>query len=209
MRMALFNFLLAAALVAVVWWLGGGGIAGLGMLSILLALPACQLARKRIRRAVPGGAGLVVGMALTLLLGARSFPVPERLMAGVVLAAWLLGLLGAGLLLIPRPRRRRGARRVTLLCLAAWLWITFPIWLGAFMADRGWDVPAFVSSLHPLFALNAAAPAEGIWAQQPIAYQFTPLGQGVDYALPKSLLPFVTAHLVVLVVGGIARWWRK
>jgi len=113
-----------------------------------------------------------------------------------VLFAWSMLLWAMGAATTPR-RRDGGTVRTAAVAVAAWLWLSFPIWLGPTMGARGWDAPVWVTTIHPLFAMNAAVIELGIWTQQPVAYQLTPFGQDVAYALPRSVWPFVATHLLI------------
>jgi hypothetical protein len=50
---------------------------------------------------------------------------------------------------------------------------------------------------HPIFTLNSIFPSLGVWTQQRLMYQLTPLGQDVPYRLPTSIWPCVLLHGVI------------
>jgi hypothetical protein len=126
--------------------------------------------------------------------------------ATAVLAGWV-ALLWA-LTSAMTPRRRLGsALRVAAVTIAAWSWLSFPVWLGPAMGARGWDAAVWLTAVHPLFAMNTAVLELGIWTQQPIAYQLTPFGQDVAYALPATIWPFLFVHAGAVLLLVLGRWF--
>ena len=131
--------------------------------------------------------------------------------AGAVFLTWCGLLASAGARRLKRPRPRgRNALRAAMVTLLAWAWLLWPIWLGPTLASRAVSPPTWLTAVHSLFAVNATATSLGVWTQQPLAYQLTPLGQDVAYALPASVWPCalaqaVAAGLVLLVLRGRRR----
>ena len=186
-----------------------GTIAGYLVLIPLLALPGALSARLRsMARALLTLLALLFGFTLVLCIFS-DLALVNRLRTACVLITWTLAVLGLGMGLVPRPGRHRGTVRTTLLAFAALLWATSPVWTGPTLAEHGLDWSPALSAIHPVFATNATATAAGIWSQQPVAYRITPLGQGVDYALPETVWPFVLVHLFAFAIGLMVRRIRS
>ncbi len=68
-----------------------------------------------------------------------------------------------------------------IITLLAYTWLAAPICFPRAMVTV---IPA-----HPIFAINTANSALGIWTEQRIIYQLTTLGQDIPYELPSSAIP--------------------
>ncbi len=187
-----------------------GGTSLASFLAPLAIAPAFVPRLGRARPIVVGVAGALLfslGVAITWGFIAPSaddsgWPATLRWLADAwsVLFGWSALLLAGGAAMRPgalAARRSTGTARTAIVTIAAWLWLGFPIWLGPTMGTRGWDAPTWLTAIHPLFAMNHAVIELGIWTQQPVAYQLTPFGQDVSYALPRSLWPFLVTHLLL------------
>ncbi len=151
-----------------------------------------------------GAAALTMAISL-LVVGTR--PPVGALMMYAALAAMLIGLCDG---LIPCPRRRRGFTRAAILTLAAIGWLLWPIWLAPQLVTWQATVPAWMTKLHPIFAINAVAMERGIWTEMPVPYRLTPLGQDLAYALPDSPWPAVVAHGLIGLAGvGVGFGMRR
>lgn len=182
-----------------------GTISGYLVLLSLLAVPAALLGRMRgMARPSLSCTGILLGLGVGLAI-MSDLALADRIWTGAVIGSWVMGLAGGSMVLVPLPRRRGGTVRTTLLAVAALLWLTSPVWTGPAFASRGIDWSPGVSALHPLFVTNATAAGAGIWSQQPVAYVMTPLGQGVDYALPHRIWPFISLHLAMFGAGLAVR----
>ena len=89
------------------------------------------------------------------------------------------------------------------------IWMTFPVWIGDHATEwmARWLLP-----VHPLVALNGAAPSLGIWTEFPLVYRWTAWGQ--DLPAPVSGMGwFVAAHLAlaaaIWTAGLMASSWRQ
>jgi hypothetical protein len=86
------------------------------------------------------------------------------------------------------------------------LWLSWPVWLAAALPQHPWIV-RWLTSPHPLLAINGALRDWGIWTQRPIAYQYLlTLGQDVPYELPRSTLLAIVLHGCVGLVLLGASW---
>jgi hypothetical protein len=198
-------------------WLAGASL--LTFLAPLALVPALIPQTTAPRRTLHGLAAMLIICLAIALAWCFILPSPDSDQSGqqhltslrwlvgafAVLAAWAALLWAATAAIIPRPARRRGVLRAAAVTIAAWLWLAFPIWLGPTMAERGWDVPTWLSAMHPLFAMNSAIVELGIWTQHPLAYKLTPFGQDVTYALPPSPWPFVLANLLAAALLAAPR----
>lgn len=140
--------------------------------------------------------------SITLLLGTIAvlfvtIQPPVGVLA--MLVAWVAALTAAVDLLVPTGRRRRGTTRAAIVTIAALGWLLWPIWLAPQLIAWQVPIPTWGTTLHPIFAINAAAIERGIWTEQPNAYALTPLGQDVSYALPESAWPTMLAHLAMAI----------
>ena len=172
----------------------------------LLAPVIPQLAgRHRNLAAGAGATGILCLAIVAAWCTTGGVDAADLLRATLVLAGWTFLLWAVTAVLIRRPRPRRGILRAAAVTIAAWLWLGFPIWLGPTLAEHGRDVPVWLSTVHPLLAMNTAVIDLGIWTQQPIVYQLTPLGQDVAYALPRTIWPFVLLHVLVIAVIVVIR----
>ncbi len=99
--------------------------------------------------------------------------------------------------------------RVLAAALSVWiaaLWLTWPIWLAhALQRPAGQTWTDRLIPLHPPLVLNGILAHLGVWAEHPLAYHLTNLGQDVFYTLPQSILPCLLLHLALGGAGmGIA-----
>ena len=200
-------------------WIGGTSLA-----TFLAPLPVVAGIVPQISAGRRPPAGLAGAMLVCLLIAAAwCFVLPPAdsdrsgqqhitslrwlVQATAVLAGWAALLWALTAALTPRRRRLGGTLRSAAVTVAAWLWLSFPIWLGPAMGARGWDAPTWLTALHPLFAMNTAVLELGIWTQQPIAYQLTPFGQDVAYALPATIWPFLLFHAAAVGLLALLRWF--
>jgi hypothetical protein len=148
---------------------------------------------------------MLAGLVLPILVAWLFYSHIETisvLRCGLVLAAWVLGLLGfAGLL------TRIGVAPVlasAIVAAFAFAWLTWPVWLSRELPTPwGQWVIHWLAPLNPLLAINGVLRERfDMWDRYRIAYQqLTTLNQDVIYALPKSTWPSVGLKIFVGVWG--------
>ena len=193
-------------------WAGG---ASLGTLFGPFALTAGLVPQAAVGRRAAGIYAFAVSVGVTASwIGFTDIRPGAALAAGALLLAWTLLLAAATGALVPRRRANRpgrGTHRAAGVTGLAWAWLAWPIWLGPTLATSALAPPTWVTAVHPLLAVNAAAVSLGIWTQQPLAYQLTPLGQDLAYAMPSSAWPCALAQSTAAVIlwGFSARRGRR
>lgn len=116
----------------------------------------------------------------------------------VVLAAWVLALMGLGNALRAARCGPTAAAAVTVFLSLAWL--TWPVWLsGALETSHGQQIVDLLVPAHPLFAVNAVMKQFGAWDHYPaMAYpRLTVLNQDVTYQQPGSIILAVLLHAAI------------
>jgi len=116
----------------------------------------------------------------------------------LVLAAWVLALLGIGRLL--RTARLGPTLAAALTLLTALAWLTWPVWLTpAIETSHGQAIVDLLVPAHPLFAVNGVMKQFGAWDHYPaLAYPtLTVLNQDVSYRQPSSIIPAVLLHAML------------
>ena len=180
-----------------------GVIVGRGTLDALLA-PLLIVAAAWPAGAATGRPGWRWAGAAILALIVTAGVIGAGLGVAAVHVAWV-ALLTAGVDALVPTYRRRPLVRPALVTLVAVAWLLWPVWLAPQLSR----VPGWMTSLHPIFAVNAAALGRGVWAEQANVYPLTPLGQDVAYALPASPWPAAAAHAgaatVLFTVACIVR----
>jgi hypothetical protein len=116
----------------------------------------------------------------------------------LALAAYALALAGlaAALARIPLMPPALASFLVMLLGTA---WLTWPVWLSAWLPGKDAFV-AWLGPLNPLLAVNAHLKHMGLWDEQRLAYRLTALVRDVIYAPPAGVWRSVVVHLL----GGAA-----
>lgn len=85
-------------------------------------------------------------------------------------------------------------------------WFTVPIWSAG--SARLAPGPMLIR-VHPALVLNGLTVNLGIWAEQPVAYTLTNLGQDAPYALPTSIVPAVIVDGSAAALMALFGWsWR-
>ena len=86
-----------------------------------------------------------------------------------------------------------------------WLaWLSWPVWMAPWLTGEGREaVVAWLVWGHPVFAMDRAMmEVFGVpWAQMPIAYRLTNLGDDIGYEVPRSVWGCVLVHVVIAVVA--------
>jgi hypothetical protein len=81
-------------------------------------------------------------------------------------------------------------------------WLTWPVWMAPWLTGEGREaVVAWLVWGHPVFALNGAM-LEAFpvpWAQMPIAYRLTNIGDDIGYEMPQSVWACVIVHALIAV----------
>ena len=180
-----------------------------------VAVAPLALAEPSAWRRAFAWAALCDGVSATWLAAAAWGPVTLRqwLLCTLVLTAFtaLVAVMAAALnrlRLHPAP----AAAVPTALALA---WLTWPIWTAPWLLDRGGkQLVQPMVDVHPLFAVNAVLRSPdplldfGVWAQFPLAYNLTSIGDDIAYRLPRSILPCLLLHGLsaglILAAGGLA-----
>ena len=75
-------------------------------------------------------------------------------------------------------------------------WLTWPVWLSAWLPGKDAFVE-WLGPLNPLLAVNAALKHLGLWDEQRLAYRLTALVRDVTYAPPKGVRGSVLFHSTV------------
>ena len=183
----------------------GGACAGAGGASLGTLIGSLAILAAVVPQASPQRVGDKITTALTMTLGVTlawliftGIDAATCLRAGLVLATWTLLLTAA---------TRRGTLRPAVVTILAWAWLAWPVWLGPSLA--GPNVPTWATGLHPIFAVNAAALELGVWTQQPVAYQITPLGQDLAYALPATIWTCTIAQTLAAAAFLLLRRLRR
>ncbi len=113
----------------------------------------------------------------------------------VMLAAWILALLGVGRLLRVAHVGPTPAAGLTLFIALAWL--SWPVWLTpALETSHGQAIVDLLVPVHPLFSINGVMKHFGAWDHYPaLAYPtLTVLNQDVSYRQPTGILPAALFH---------------
>jgi hypothetical protein len=187
-----------ALLTSGVSWIATGATLGLPIASLTFAsliLPPViviprQSARGKMLTITAVCAAIGITWIFALISSAGMIPTLEMLL---VLAAYLFALGGIALLLAALRFNSTLATAVTVGLSFAWL--SWPIWLSSHLTEG--RLLSLLVSTHPIFAINGTSDAFGIWTQQHLMYRLTALGQDVPFALPRSVLPCLIAHLIV------------
>lgn len=170
-----------------------GGLA----LAMVLAPPLVMAYRSRIEQII-AAASLVDGVGIVWLVAMFRSDVTfaQWLWAYVLLAACTLGATGLAALVLRFTGR--GEAAAGLVVLFAMLWLTWPIWLSAWIDHSmvvrliGWLVP-----IHPLLAMNGLLVHLGVWGEWPMMYKLTSLGQDMPYRLPASVATSAAFHFLI------------
>jgi hypothetical protein len=165
-------------------------------LAMVLAPPLVMAYRPRIEQLI-AAASLVDGVGVVWLVAMfrSDLTFAQWLSAYVLLAACTLAVTGLAALLLRLLGRPEPA--TALIVLFAMLWLTWPIWLSAWIDHPvvvraiGWLAP-----VHPLLAMNGLLLHLGVWGEWPMMYKLTSLGQDVPYSLPSSVAISAAFHFL-------------
>jgi hypothetical protein len=143
--------------------------------------------------------GVVAGAAIVWLAAATQPDVylSDCFKSLLILAAWILALLGVGRLLRAAHMGPNLAAALTLL--AALGWLSWPVWLTPIIeTSHGQQIVDLLVPAHPLFAVNGVMKQFGAWDHYPVlAYPtLTVLNQDVSYRQPSSIFPAVVLQAI-------------
>lgn len=203
---AAWGGLLLGGLASLGSYLAVGSTLGLffaGVLFAALLVPPLVLAEERLIDRLLVAAAVNDGIALIWLIPVFGGAITlfQGLLCYIVLVCWCFALTGlaAG---FNRLGSHIPAAAMTLALALGWL--SSPIWLSSPAAEF---VASKIVPIHPLFALNGAAPQLGLWSERPIAYRhLLNLGQDVAYELPRGVLAMAAVHLLAGAIGFAACW---
>jgi len=172
-----------------------------GFFTAAIITPGCQLSR-----ALPGAKTgqlswqnlfvvLSVWFALSATWSAAFFTSPltpgQFLQIDLLLLAFQLALTAASILL--------PSSLVTLLAVA---WLSWPLWLAAFLRGAGNRTIYWLVQTHPPLVANGVLTWEPPWSEHSLAYlRLTNLNQDVMYQLPTSAWRAII--FLLLVAGGL------
>ncbi len=185
-------------IVVTACWLSTGASLGLffgPMLLLPLAVAPLCVGVKPVQ-AVVISALLTLPVALAWLVGLQE--------TGISLQAWPACVLLLISLVVATGLIARATRSVFLATTLTLAWLTWPVWLSPALSNgRGERAVGWLTSAHPLLAINGLLQPLGIWSQQSIAYRLTSLGQDVEYALPGAKWAIVVHLLLAAGIGLI------
>jgi hypothetical protein len=81
-------------------------------------------------------------------------------------------------------------------------WLSWPVWMAPWLTGENREaVVAWLVWGHPVFAMDRAMiEAFGVpWAQMPIAYRLTNIGDDIGYEVPRSVWACVVVHAAIAV----------
>jgi hypothetical protein len=180
-------------------------------LLVTLIVPVLQSGDATLRGAAIIAIGTCTGAGI-VWMGAATQPdvyLSDCVKSLLVLAAYVLALLGIGALLLRIGVSPVAVHTATIVLGLAWL--TWPVWLTpALESAHGQAIVDVLVPAHPLFCVNGVMKQFGAWDHYPVlAYPtLTVLNQDVADQLPTSIFPAVVLHGVG---GGVmlffcARW---
>lgn len=206
--MPLMALVLGLAWMGLVWMAAGfslglwvGPLAG----AAIAAGPLMAGERRTAGMLITGGSFFSAAALVWLIpLGRQWITVFEWGGAVLILAGFVVVIAGAMRLM--RGIGANGAIAGAAGATAALAWLSWPIWMAPLMAEVGRPALDAMVRAHPLLAMNGAL-LESLpvpWAQQPLAYGLTNLGDDVPYSLPRSAGWCVGVHVVAGILLMLA-----
>ena len=179
-----------------------------GILTVMAPYLALVWSAAR-QRALAVAAVSIGTMVVWMLRGSGEASFAEAAACGVVLCAYLFALAAVGVLL---ERVVGAAGAAGLSVVVGVVWLSWPFWMAPWLSgERGEEIVALLVAGHPLFVFNGQLAAFAPWAQHPIAYQLTNIGDDIAYAMPRGVWVSAAVHGSVAGVGWgwlIWAWWR-
>jgi hypothetical protein len=206
-----FPFLLTVALMLGCYAAAGAtlGLFLAGIAVATLVTPAVVLSEETSFGRIVAWAGVVDAILLVWLApifsGAISFG--DWLEATLVCVAYTGAVAGVALAL--RRLRMPAAMAAAVTVVLGLGWLSWPVWMAPWLTgDNREMTAAWLVWGHPLFALNGAmlAAFPQPWAQMPVAYRLTNLGDDVAYELPRGIVPCVVAHATLAAMTMVPQF---
>jgi hypothetical protein len=179
-------------------------IAGLFFLTPLLPPLALSQSTSTSRLVVAGCAADGVAILWLLALLSPEITLLQWLKCYLILLAYSITLVGVATALLRLHLPEFAASAITVVC--SLIWLSWPVWLSPYLTGPHADsLVAWLTWLHPLFAINGVLAHLGAWSHWPIAYQqLTTLGQDIPYTFPSTIWPTISLHLILGV--GLVTW---
>ena len=200
----LFGFILSgtcSGICAAGSYKAAGSSMGLFIGSFLLLSLCCPgliAAEKNWRNILCAAVGLVAGTSAIWIIASMRSGIPAGMIfrCVLILASFVMAMTG----IVTFCKRLIGpiaAGAITTVLLLAW--ISWPIWLSpALHSSHGEEIASWLVPAHPIFVCNGVLiEIFDNWAQQPMSYNLTNLGDDIFFTVPKTIWKCLILH------GGI------